>query len=143
MSKNKKDHITGITVKTLDGGVIFIDSSGITTNVETLNSEMVDALSCILNVRRAYNDGSMDIIRYPNEMRILPGNYYDGVVCKARWLKSGKLSKPTTLKRKSPLMYLDTVPKIMSVDTRNFFFCLLYTSPSPRDRTRSRMPSSA
>ena len=25
----------------------------------------------------------------------------------------------------------------------NFFTCLLYTSPSPRDRTRSRMPSSA
>ena len=25
----------------------------------------------------------------------------------------------------------------------NFKFCLLYTSPSPRDRTRSRMPSSA
>jgi len=26
---------------------------------------------------------------------------------------------------------------------RRFFACLLYTSPSPRDRTRSRMPSSA
>ena len=28
---------------------------------------------------------------------------------------------------------------------RNFYLwgCLLYTSPSPRDRTRSRMPSSA
>ena len=25
----------------------------------------------------------------------------------------------------------------------NYFNCLLYTSPSPRDRTRSRMPSSA
>ena len=25
----------------------------------------------------------------------------------------------------------------------NHIFCLLYTSPSPRDRTRSRMPSSA
>ena len=24
-----------------------------------------------------------------------------------------------------------------------YSFCLLYTSPSPRDRTRSRMPSSA
>ena len=24
-----------------------------------------------------------------------------------------------------------------------FSYCLLYTSPSPRDRTRSRMPSSA
>ena len=27
--------------------------------------------------------------------------------------------------------------------TPAFIFCLLYTSPSPRDRTRSRMPSSA
>ena len=26
---------------------------------------------------------------------------------------------------------------------RRFNYCLLYTSPSPRDRTRSRMPSSA
>ena len=26
---------------------------------------------------------------------------------------------------------------------QNCHFCLLYTSPSPRDRTRSRMPSSA
>ena len=25
----------------------------------------------------------------------------------------------------------------------NYFICLLYTSPSPRDRTRFRMPSSA
>ena len=25
----------------------------------------------------------------------------------------------------------------------NTYVCLLYTSPSPRDRTRSRMPSSA
>ena len=28
-------------------------------------------------------------------------------------------------------------------DKPMFFVCLLYTSPSPRDRTRSRMPSSA
>ena len=28
-------------------------------------------------------------------------------------------------------------------DQDQFSFCLLYTSPSPRDRTRSRMPSSA
>src|SRR5665811_2276833 len=27
--------------------------------------------------------------------------------------------------------------------TRRYWTCLLYTSPSPRDRTRSRMPSSA
>ena len=36
------------------------------------------------------------------------------------------------------------VPKIGDVlDFNNIKFCLLYTSPSPRDRVRSRMPSSA
>ena len=29
------------------------------------------------------------------------------------------------------------------IDENNYYDCLLYTSPSPRDRTRSRMPSSA
>ena len=33
------------------------------------------------------------------------------------------------------------VPHTLFVDKDNV--CLLYTSPSPRDRTRSRMPSSA
>ena len=34
-------------------------------------------------------------------------------------------------------------PKTGSNDDHNINDCLLYTSPSPRDRTRSRMPSSA
>ena len=33
--------------------------------------------------------------------------------------------------------------EISDVETGAFLSCLLYTSPSPRDRTRSRMPSSA
>ena len=32
---------------------------------------------------------------------------------------------------------------IESVEVAAICSCLLYTSPSPRDRTRSRMPSSA
>ena len=35
-----------------------------------------------------------------------------------------------------------TTPAIFPTHTEAFA-CLLYTSPSPRDRTRSRMPSSA
>ena len=37
------------------------------------------------------------------------------------------------------------VPALEIIDSRyeNFRFCLLYTSPSPRDRQKSRMPSSA
>ena len=34
-------------------------------------------------------------------------------------------------------------PRMMELDTSQTHPCLLYTSPSPRDRTRSRMPSSA
>ena len=33
--------------------------------------------------------------------------------------------------------------KLLNVEDATSDFCLLYTSPSPRDRTRSRMPSSA
>ena len=38
--------------------------------------------------------------------------------------------------------HLDWLPKIF-YEIMLFVVCLLYTSPSPRDRTRSRMPSSA
>ena len=33
--------------------------------------------------------------------------------------------------------------KLYKDDKDDVYACLLYTSPSPRDRTRSRMPSSA
>ena len=37
----------------------------------------------------------------------------------------------------------DTVNEVLTPITERAIACLLYTSPSPRDRTRSRMPSSA
>ena len=37
-------------------------------------------------------------------------------------------------------LFVDRVAKSPDAEA---FRCLLYTSPSPRDRTRSRMPSSA
>ena len=38
---------------------------------------------------------------------------------------------------------IGSIASAMVIDTAQFQCCLLYTSPSPRDRTRSRMPSSA
>ena len=32
---------------------------------------------------------------------------------------------------------------VVGLNTRRYHACLLYTSPSPRDRQKSRMPSSA
>ena len=37
--------------------------------------------------------------------------------------------------------YLDKFEQLLKVDEN--LICLLYTSPSPRDRQKSRMPSSA
>ena len=41
------------------------------------------------------------------------------------------------------LNFGDPAPVAEFVEQRLQWICLLYTSPSPRDRTRSRMPSSA
>ena len=52
--------------------------------------------------------------------------------------------KTTTTER--ILYYTGRVHRPGDVDdgaTQMDYICLLYTSPSPRDRTRSRMPSSA
>ena len=43
--------------------------------------------------------------------------------------------------KKTPLINLRILSK--KLRTNNIFYCLLYTSPSPRDATLSRMPSSA
>ena len=56
------------------------------------------------------------------------------------WLKGRLFHKMITghetFQKKDLSLYLK---QILSL----FYGCLLYTSPSPRDRTRSRMPSSA
>ena len=38
---------------------------------------------------------------------------------------------------------LEIEDSVIFEDNKELYNCLLYTSPSPRDRTRSRMPSSA
>ena len=40
-------------------------------------------------------------------------------------------------------MTVESIEKIIQIQKPDAIFCLLYTSPSPRDRGCSRMPSSA
>ena len=69
---------------------------------------------------------------------------------------NGQDTGPKALRDTTPVVKPVSEQKVEKKDTThigNFFkdpvtpdagiFCLLYTSPSPRDRTRSRMPSSA
>ena len=57
----------------------------------------------------------------------------------------GKLSVMDVLNRQLGANGLDQIPPDMfnTAKEAQDSICLLYTSPSPRDRTRSRMPSSA
>src|SRR5665213_4304868 len=69
-----------------------------------------------------------------------PGKYYD---------EHGLANSKTMLK--TPLRYVRISSKfdrkrfhpILHVEKAHLGICLLYTSPSPRDRQKSRMPSSA
>ena len=54
----------------------------------------------------------------------------------ANWLRLSSLEERNALG-------ITEVADAPSYDQRFYWGCLLYTSPSPRDRTRSRMPSSA
>ena len=64
---------------------------------------------------------------------------------KFRFDLTGFLVRPAILERDEIDAIVDQIDRIHhdneSPNTPNT--CLLYTSPSPRDRTRSRMPSSA
>ena len=48
-----------------------------------------------------------------------------------------------TLHKEAGWFILDTGMPDLILNKRYFYSCLLYTSPSPRDATLSRMPSSA
>ena len=59
-------------------------------------------------------------------------------------------SDMTLIERAAPITFApitqvgdEFVAVVQDYESEQATFCLLYTSPSPRDRTRSRMPSSA
>ena len=54
-------------------------------------------------------------------------------------IKEDSLYNLNLLTKKSFEKFIDVKKRFDA----NLYSCLLYTSPSPRDRTRSRMPSSA
>ena len=56
-------------------------------------------------------------------------------------LEQVEMIAKSMIRYSNPAGYVDLPEAVTVIDTESG--CLLYTSPSPRDRTRSRMPSSA
>ena len=80
-------------------------------------------------------DESKLAFEYDQFLQNLSNGYRVGL-CKWDWK-----TKPSALKAKSTSK--NAVMARKGWQATKIQFCLLYTSPSPRDRTRSRMPSSA
>ena len=53
------------------------------------------------------------------------------------------LSDLSGIQKDGEIIIVDCGSEDKTIDIANIYGCLLYTSPSPRDRIRSRMPSSA
>ena len=51
--------------------------------------------------------------------------------------------KNMTLEQKVGQIIMPDIDEVTPQDAKQYQFCLLYTSPSPRDKRQSRMPSSA
>ena len=92
-------------------------------------ADMINGLELkgnVVSILHTINDGLADAVQC-DEMRILYGVDY---------LHEEVLGLKFKI---SPFSFFQTNTK----GAEQLYTCLLYTSPSPRDRTRSRMPSSA
>ena len=66
-----------------------------------------------------------------------------GIGAYITFINSEKLDFDESPDMESKLEKKNTELKQYQQEVSEHFFCLLYTSPSPRDKTVSRMPSSA
>ena len=68
---------------------------------------------------------------------------FDEVIIKERLLVEGGTTKQILSQFNGPVTFNGITRFTKDMITNNIKVCLLYTSPSPRDATLSRMPSSA
>ena len=74
---------------------------------------------------------------YEDDIGVGLGSRWTAIEAVGLYVPGGTASYPSSV-------LMNAVPaKVAGVDRIVIAVCLLYTSPSPRDRTRSRMPSSA
>ena len=81
-----------------------------------------------------------NLLRWDNEVSTTVKEHYDAPLTDEGRITVVNASEPP-LPTKSSTPNPATINDVVEYEVS--FTCLLYTSPSPRDRTRSRMPSSA
>ena len=95
-----------------------------------------DVDDCIKDAMKSVEDRLVDTVSHLGEVCAKYGHDPKGKVIGR--FKDSTVEKVTELAKLLPHLNITDDPRIDKAAT-----CLLYTSPSPRDRTRARMPSSA
>ena len=93
------------------------------------------------NNKRFNNKYLFKVLSMFHKYYTIPGASIYSIFDKINWRVSKRIIFSTPI-AKSSSRRSDLVKKLSS-SLAGYKVCLLYTSPSPRDRTRSRMPSSA
>ena len=125
-----------------DTGVLTLFGEELELNALVLNGNKisVDDYTLVsgglkLNNLTAYNEFELSIttIIYPQKNTSLEGLYQS----------SGNFCTQCEAEGFRKITYYLDRPDVLSKFTTHIYACLLYTSPSPRDKRQSRMPSSA
>ena len=137
------DHLNELlNVRFSDSGqfaISALDMSLRTKIIEVESGRTEDISEEVAQVIHAFSDKTLhEINRILGNRGQLSGTCYFG----------GGVEHIRTIIEKQPKVFIPANPQFSNVigclkAFRVDFSCLLYTSPSPRDRTRSRMPSSA
>ena len=152
MSPCKTDHNDDIVITTVGSGNT---ASADTTNVFTVDTSNFDTVSInttetddfitIAGGDCAYDFDGLD---YDVSQFTVPP-YEEPVVSSVNFDHITFIDPPTPgIESNNPRKYkedesIKALQDYISTTYGGHYTCLLYTSPSPRDRTRSRMPSSA
>ena len=93
-------------------------------------------------VKTLYKDEYADLLLLLLRKR-LDAQMTQAEVCKKLGTPRSFIGKVERGERRLDVIEVQAICRVLGVDFIELMICLLYTSPSPRDRTRSRMPSSA
>ena len=142
-------------VSAIQNEMIEIDVLGNDLNVpQTGNlsvSASANATILVTDPENTPSNPSDDLISYTPVPNFTGQDTFSYTICDSTGSYCSSANVQVTVQSASPVRYVPEELPYDKLSDYNFFDgqladlqpCLLYTSPSPRDRTRSRMPSSA
>ena len=121
--------------------IIDLDPQG---NVSTYLDKSKDGINHTISSDLFENKNIGNVLNINNNLDLIPSNESISKYNEEKIVAGSKLQflRDNEIVQKYDFVLIDTPPTMSSL-VQEGLACLLYTSPSPRDKRQSRMPSSA